>query len=429
MLNIQFIRENKELVKENIKKRFQEQKIPLVEELLKTDEKWRKLKSEIDGLRSERNKLSEQINQLKKADKDIKAILQKVKDIPEEIKEKEKTMQELSNKRQELLAKIPNIIHKSVPIGKDAEENKTVKTWGKTKKQAFKAKTHVELIEELGLADFEKSAEISGNGFYILKGDLALLNQALIQFAIGHMEKKGYVYIEPPLMLHQNILGAALDLEEFSKTIYRVDDGDLCLIGTSEYSLLGLHSNSFLQENELPKKYFSYTMCFRKEVGSHGINEKGLWRTHQFNKVEQFIFCKPEDSYTYYDELLNNSEEIFQALKLPYRVLECCSGDLAAWKSKSCDIEVWRPTTGKYEEVCSLSNCTGFQAENLNIKVVRKDGKRETLHTLNNTAIATSRAIVVLIENYQNKDGSVSIPEALQPYMGGRKKLRPLKKS
>ncbi len=309
-------------------------------------------------------------------------------------------------------------MHESVPIGKDDSENVEIRRWGEPRNFDFPIKNHVEILENLKIADFDTSAKTSGNGFYYLQGDLALLNQALIQFAIGFMRSKGYCYVEPPLMLHKEVLDAAMDTESFKDTIYSVNGEDLHLIGTSEHALLGLHANQAIPENELPKKYFSYSMCFRKEIGSHGINEKGLWRTHQFNKVEQFIFCKPEDSYKYYDELLQNSEELFQQLGLPYRVIECCSGDLAAWKAKSCDIEVWRPTTQGYGEVTSLTNCTAYQAEGLKIRVVYNDGNRTLLHTLNNTAVATSRALVAIIENYQQKDGSILIPEVLRPFMG-----------
>jgi len=315
-------------------------------------------------------------------------------------------------------------MHESVPLGKDDSENVELRKVGEIKEFNFPVKNHVEILEDLGLVDFETSAKVSGNGFYFLKGNLGLLNQALIRFTIDFMSSKGYTYIEPPLMLHKEVLDAAMDTVSFADTIYSINGEDLNLIGTSEHALLGLHTNEAINENELPKKYFSYSMCFRKEIGSHGINEKGLWRTHQFNKVEQFIFCKPEDSYKYYDELLSNSEEIFQKLGLPYRVIECCSGDLATWKAKSADIEVYRPTTKNYGEVTSLTNCTDFQARGLMIRVVYNSGERAILHTLNNTAVATSRALVAIIENYQNEDGSINVPEALKPYMNGLEVIR-----
>jgi seryl-tRNA synthetase len=421
MLDIKFVRENPELVKENLKKKFREDKLKTLDNLLKKDAEWRKLKKEIDDLRHKRNDVSQQINQAKKQGKDVKKFLADAKKIPILIDEKEKKAHLLFEEVKKELAQIPNIIHESVPLGKDETENKVIKTWGKPKKFDFTPKTHVELVENLGIADFETSAKTTGAGFYFLKGELALLNQALIRFAIDFMTKKGYEYIETPLMLKKQVLSAALDLPEFEKLIYEVKGEDLGLIGTAEHSILSMLVGSEISENELPKKIFSYSMCFRKEVGSHGINEKGLWRTHQFNKVEQFIFCKPEDSYKYYDELLKNSEEIFQSLEISYRINELCSGALSSWKSKSADLEAWRPTLNDYGELGSLSNCTDYQARDLNIKVIRKNGTREVLHTLNNTAIATSRTMVAILENYQNKDGTVTVPKVLLPYMQGIK--------
>ena len=416
MLSAKFVRENPDVCKENMKKKFLDPKV--VDEFLKHDKVLRSKKQNIDLLRSNRNKLSEDINKAKKEGKDIKSILAEVKSIPDKIKKLEEDyfhVEEICNQK---LAGIHNIMHKSVPVGKDESKNPTIKEWGKKKEFSFPIKNHVELCEELGVADFESSAQTSGNGFYFLHGSLALLNQALIRFAIDFMAKKGYEYVETPLMLKKEVLSASLNTEEFAQTIYEVDGEDLALIGTAEYSLLARYSGSTFTETDLPKKVFSYSMCFRKEIGSHGINEKGLWRTHQFNKVEQVILCKPEESYKLYGELMKNSEEILQALKLPYRIIEICSGDLAAWKTKSADLEVWRPTTKEYGEVMSLSNCTDYQVRDLNIKLDRK-GQVEIVHALNNTALATSRIMVAIIENYQQKDGSVVIPDVLVPYMPG----------
>jgi len=312
-------------------------------------------------------------------------------------------------------------MHESVPSGKDESENVEIEKFGEPKKFNFEIKNHVELAENLDVADFTRSAKVAGKGFYYLKGDLALLNQALIRFALDFMRDKGYQYIEPPLMLRKDVLSAALDTEEFSKTIYEVKHEDLALIGTSEYSLLGMHKDELFMESELPKKYFSYSMCFRREIGSHGINEKGLYRTHQFNKVEQFVFCKPGESYKYYDELMKNSIEFYKLLEIPTRTLEICSGDMATWKAKSSDLEAWRPTVKGYVEVGSLTNCTDFQARNLNIRVQLKNNDKVFLHTLNNTLVATSRALIAIVENNQQADGSIKIPKVLQPYMNGQK--------
>jgi len=427
MLGIKFVRENADLVRKNIERKQEIDRLVYLDNFLQLDEDWRKVKKEIDTLRHSRNSLSESINKAKKEGKDVKPIIAEAKEIPAKIKLEEEKIEKIEADMKQNLSQIPNIMHESVPVGKDDTENKVIKEWGEKKDFAFPVKNHVELLEELGLADFDRAADISGNGFYVLKGDLAMLNQALIQFTLQTMAKKKYVYVEPPLMIRKRILSAAMDVEGFKDSIYSVQDDDLHMIGTSEHALLGLHEDEAILEQDLPKKYYSYSMCFRKEIGSHGINEKGLWRTHQFNKIEQFIFCAPEESYKFYDELQANSEELFQALGLPYRIVECCTGDLALWKAKSSDIEVWRPTTKDYGEVTSLTNCTAYQAEGVNTKIVRKNGDRELLHTLNNTAVATSRALVAIIENYQNVDGSIDVPKVLQPFMLGKKKLEPLK--
>ena len=427
MLDIKLIRENPRLVKENIKKKFQDEKLALVDEIRKKDEEWRKLKYETDSLRNERNKISEEINKAKKAKDEKLAVelIKQAKEIPEKIKNIEGETEILEGEIKRLLLEIPNIISKKTPIGKDESKNKVIKKSGRIKKLEKKEiKNHVELIESLDLGDFEKSAEVSGKGFYYLKNKLGLLNQALIRFAIDFMKKKNYEYIESPLMLNESSIYASMDRKAIEESVYSIKNEDLNLIGTAEQSLLAMHSNDVLKEEELPKKYFSYSMCFRKEIGSHGINEKGLWRTHQFNKVEQFIFCKPEDSEKYYNELLKNSEEILKLLELPYRVVEMCSGALADWKHRSADLDIYRPTIRGYGEVMSLSNCTDYQARKLNIKVVDKHGNRRILHTLNNTSLATSRIMVAILENFQTKD-SIKIPKVLWKYAGFKEiKLR-----
>ena len=420
MIDIKLIRENPELVKENIKKKSQNQKLSLVDEIKKKDEEWRKLKYQADHLRKERNIVSEGINQAKKSKDNKKAeeLIKKAKSIPEEIAKLEEKEGKLQEEIRQLMIQIPNIISKHVPVGKDATENKEIKKAGKIPKFGFPIKNHVELTEALNIADFETSARVTGKGFYYLKNELALLNQALIRLAIDILKKKKYEYIETPLMLNEKSIYASMDKQAIEQSVYSIKDEDLNLIGTAEQSLLAMHSSDTIPESELPKKYFSYSMCFRKEIGAHGINEKGLWRTHQFNKVEQFIFCKPEDSEKLYDELLNNSEEILKALELPYRIIEICTGDLADWKFRSTDLEVWRPTTKEYGEVMSLSNCTDYQARKLDIKCIDKHGNRRVLHTLNDTALATSRILVCLLENNQQKDGSIKIPKALWKYTG-----------
>ena len=421
MLDIKLLRENPESYKEELKKRFLDDRLDLIDSCLSKDEEWRKIKYEEDGLRKKRNELSEKINKLKKKGEDISEVIKEVKEVPKKISELEEKRKELKEEIDAILRRLPTLSHKTVPKGKDDSENVTLKEIGDKKEVDFEIKNHVELLEEKEMADFETAANLSGNGFYLLKGDFALLNQALIRFTIEFMQRKKYVYIEPPLMIHKKVLDAAMDTVAFDETIYKIQgDDDLNLIGTSEHVLLGMHEGQTMPEDELPKKYFSYTMCFRQEIGSHGINEKGLWRTHQFNKIEQFIFSKPNESHQLFEELLENTEQLMQLLELPYRVIEICSGDLSIWKTKSYDLEVWRPTTKEYGEVASLSNCVDYQAHDLNIRMLNKQNERETVHTLNNTAIATSRILVAIVENYQNKDGSITIPKVLQPYMFGK---------
>lgn len=418
MIDIKLIRENRGLVENNMKDKFQDDKVPLVDEVRALDEKWRKLKAESDILRAERNTISKQISEAKKAGQNAHDLLKKAKNIPERIAEIEKESSELQSKINEIMLKIPNIMSDDVPKGKDASENKEIKKVGKIPKFKFEPKNHVELVEKLKLADFDASARVSGNGFYYLKGDLALLNQALIRFAIEFMTKKGYEFIEPPIMLNEKSIYASMDKKAIEQSVYDIKDEDLHLIGTSEQAVLAMHSNKTFQEAELPKKYVAYSICFRKEVGSHGINEKGLWRTHQFNKVEQFIFCKPEQSEKMYAELFKNSDEILRALKIPYRWIEICSGDLADWKYRSADFEGWRPTAKEYGELGSLSNCTDYQARKLGIKYFNKKGERIIVHTLNDTAIATSRMMVAILENNQQKDGTIKVPTVLVKYLG-----------
>jgi len=428
MLDIKLLRENVALVKANIKTKAQDQKLPLVDKAVALDVQWKKLKTKSDLLRASRNSVSKEISEAKKAGKDVKALMKKAGEIPGEIAKTEGEMVKVEGEIDLILRQLPNIIWKGVPKGKDSTGNVETYKGGKVPKFDFPVKNHVEVAEGLGVVDFDASARVAGNGFYYIKGDLALMNQALLRFAIDFMDKKGYTYIEPPVMLHEKEIFASMDKAAIAQSVYSIKDEDLNLIGTAEQSLLAMHSGQTLPEWELPKRYFAYTMSFRKEVGAHGINEKGLWRTHQFNKVEQFVFCRPEDSEKLYDELYNNSKEILEALQLPFRVLEICTGDLADWKYRSADFEVWRPKSNLYGEIMSLSNCTDYQARKLGIKCLGRDGEKRVLHTLNNTALATSRIMVAILENYQQKDGSVKIPDVLVPYMNGKKFIGSLKK-
>ena len=421
MLDIKFIRENPELVKENIKKKFQDEKIHLVDKVLEFDEEWRKEKKKADDLRHERNKISEEINQLKKAkdEKKAKELILKAKSIPEEIKKAETREEELRVLLDETLLKIPNIMSKRVPIGKSDAENVEEKKFGKPKKFSFPVKSHVEVLEGLGLVDFDSSARVSGNGFYYLEGDVALLNAALTDYARDLMVSRGFKYVETPLLLREEIIDCVTDLKDKQLQIYLVDDvkSKLALIGTSEHSLIGRYANQEINEKMLPIKQTSYSMCFRKEIGSHGIDEKGLYRTHQFNKIEMVVICNPDvkESEAFFKEMQGITIDIFKNLEIPIRVLRICSGDLGDLKYEQVDIEAWSPRQNKYFEVGSCSNLTESQARKLKI-YTRIKNERKVPHTLNNTAIATSRALVAILENNQQKDGSVKIPKVLWKY-------------
>ncbi len=428
MIDINLIRENPELVKENIKKKFQKEKIPLVDEVLEYDEKWRKLKYEEDNLRSERNKISRKINEAIKLKDKKKAeeLKKRAKKIPEKIEESKLKRKKFEEKIHEIMTKIPNMIHESVPIGKDETENVEIQRFGKIKKFNFPVKSHVELGEKLGVLDFDLSGSISGKGFYFMKGDLALLNMALINYARDFMIKKGFEYIEPPLMIREEILKGVYSNEEIDAMSYKIDNENLYMIATSEHPLIGQFIKKTLNGKDLPIKQTAYSMCFRKEIGSHGVDEKGIYRTHQFNKQEMIVICNPEDSYKWYTKMLEYSIELFKSLELPFRILECCSGDLADLKAKSLDLECWSPRRKEYFEVTSLTNMESAQARRLGIRIEHK-GKKYFAHTLNNTVIATSRALVAIMENNQQKDGSILIPKVLQPYMNGKKKIEPKK--
>ena len=421
MIDLKDLRERKDVYKKNNKKKNISEKI--VDQVLKLDEHWRGFRLKADKLRHERNKISGEINEAKKNKNEslAKKLIVKAKKIPGRMKNLEASEKKTFKDLNKSLRKIPNLMHPKVPKGEGEEGNKVLKTRGTKKKFGFKLKNHVEIMENLDLGDFDASAKTSGNGFYYLKGDLALLNRALINFTIDFMRKKKYTYLETPLMINRKVSAAAGDLEAFENALYKIEGEDLYMIPTAEHAILGMFSGKIVKEENLPLKFFGYSMCFRKEIGSHGINEKGLWRTHQFNKIEQFVFAKPEESWKIYEELLKNSEELMKLLGLPYRVLEMCSGDLGNWKARSHDIEVWRPTIKEYGEVGSLSNCTDYQARDLGILGLNKKGERYVLHTLNNTALATSRIMVAILENYQNRDGSVTIPKVLQKYMGKKK--------
>ncbi len=421
MIDIKLVRENPDLVKENIKKKFQDEKLPLVDKVKKKDEDWRRLKTQVDKLRHERNAISREISETKKKGKNTTSLLKKAQQIPNKIAEIEKKADKLQQEITEIMKIIPNIIHKSVPLGKDASQNLIREVIGKPTKPPFEIKNHAELGESLNLFDFDSSAHIAGNGFYFLKGEVALLNQAILNYARDFMVSHNYEYIEPPLMIRKKILEGVYSSKEIEAMAYKIENEDLYLIATSEHPIIGMFINKILNEKNLPIKITSYSMCFRREIGSHGIDEKGLYRTHQFNKQEMVVICHPNDSYIYYNELLSLSKELFINLGIPIKEVESCSGDLADLKAKGADLEAWSPRQQKYFEITSLTNMEEAQARRLNIKFIDKNNKKHFVHTLNNTAIATSRALIAIIENYQQEDGSIIIPPVLVPYMKGKR--------
>jgi seryl-tRNA synthetase len=422
MLDIKFIRENPNVIKEDLKKRGDNEKITWVDDLLAKDKNHKTLLKLNQELRHKRNTITNEINKLRKEGKDISEKVKEAKELPAKIKEADEKVNELQQKINYYLMRLPNILHKSVAVGKDETENKEVRKWGTKPKFDFKLVPHGELIEKLGLANFEDAVKVAGKGFYYLIGDLAMMEQALQRFAIDLLTKKGYKLVEPPLMLRRKPYEGVTDLADFETMMYKVegDNEELFLIATSEHPIGAMMMDKTLNEDQMPIKYCGLSSCFRKEIGSHGIDEKGLFRVHQFNKIEQFIFCKPEDSWKLHEELIDNAEKIFQKLKLPYRVVNICTGDIGIVAAKKYDIEAWMPREKEYKEVVSCSNCTSYQAVRLNIKY-RKQNEKEYIHTLNSTAIATGRALRAIIENYQQKDGSIKVPAVLQPYMQGIK--------
>ena len=417
MLDIRFIRENPGIVRKDLEKRNEKEKLEWLDDLLKKDIEYRKLLQENQKLRQRKNEITDEINVLKKKGEDIKNKVQEAKELPEKIKQSDEKVEELKNKIEYYLMRIPNVLHESVPIGKDANDNVVIKEWGKKPKFNFELKPHGELLHELGLANFEKAAEVSGHGFYYLLGDIARMELALVNFAVDSLSKEGYTLVEPPLMLRRQPYEGVTDLKDFETMMYKVDGEDLLLIATSEHPIAAMLINETLEEKQLPLKFVGYSPCFRKELGSHSIDTRGIFRVHHFNKVEQFVFCKPEDSWKFHEELLKNAEELFQKLEIPYRVVNICTGDIGIVAAKKYDIEAWFPRENLYREVVSCSNCTSYQATRLNIKY-RKGEEKEFVHTLNSTAIATSRALRAIIENFQQKDGTIKVPKVLQKYLG-----------
>ncbi len=420
MIDIKAMRETPELYKDNMKRKGRNSST--VDEVLSLDSSWRSVRKDIDDLRKKRNDLSKQANDAKKkGDNDtFQNILEEVKAVPAKIKELEEQESELLIQIEKLIRNIPNIMHKNVPQGKSDADNVELARFG-PEPVSKEVKAHQIIAEELGVADFESSATTSGAGFYYLEGDLALLNQALLRYAIEVMVKKDFRYVETPLLIRKDIISKVTDIHDQENMIYKIEDEDAYLIGTSEHSLIGRYIDASIEESNLPLKQTSYSMCFRREKGSHGLDERGLFRTHQFNKVEMIVICKPEDSELFYKQMQEITIEIFTGLELPTRVLQICTGDLGDMKHTQVDIEVWSPRRNDWIEVGSCSNLTDAQARSLGIRTKGKD--KFTPHTLNNTAMATSRALVAILENHQNEDGSITIPKVLRPWMFGKERI------
>ena len=429
MIDIKFLRENPDIVKENIKKKFQDEKIPLVDEVIELDKKSREAQSEADDLRAKMNKISKQIGALMGQGKkeEAEAVKKEVSDIKEKIKNLEPIEKELSDKVTSIMMRIPNIIDESVPIGKDDTCNVEIEKFGEPIVPDFEIPYHTDIMARFDGIDLDSAGKVAGNGFYYLMGDIARLHSAVISYARDFMIDRGFTYCVPPFMIRSNVVTGVMSFDEMEAMMYKIEGEDLYLIGTSEHSMIGKFIDTLNEEEKLPYKLTSYSPCFRKEKGAHGIEERGVYRIHQFEKQEMVVICKPEDSKKYYDVLWKNTVDLFRSLDIPVRTLECCSGDLADLKVKSCDVEAWSPRQQKYFEVGSCSNLGDAQARRLKIRVKGADKKKYFAHTLNNTVVAPPRMLIAFLENNLNEDGSVNIPKVLQPYMGGTEKLIPKK--
>ncbi len=426
MLDMKFLRENPEIVKENIKKKFQDHKIELVDKVIAMDKENRSLKQRGDELRSKRNAMSKEIGGLmaKGLKDEANAIKAKVQAMADEMKETEVKETELAEKIKEMMMQIPNIIHPTVPVGKDDSENVELQKYGEPVIPDFEIPYHTDIMERFEGIDLDSARKVAGNGFYYLMGDIARLHSAVISYARDFMIDRGFTYVVPPFMIRSNVVTGVMSFAEMEGMMYKIEGEDLYLIGTSEHSMFGKFIDTILDEKKLPYTYTSYSPCFRKEKGAHGIEERGVYRIHQFEKQEMIVVCKPEESADWFVKLYTNTVDLFRSLDIPVRTLECCSGDLADLKNKSVDVEAWSPRQKKYFEVGSCSNLTDAQARRLGIRVKGENGKYFA-HTLNNTVVAPPRMLIAFLENNLNKDGSVNIPEKLQPYMGGTKILMP----
>ena len=426
MIDIKFLRENPEAVKENIRKKFQDDKLPLVDEVIALDSEARKTQQEADTLRANRNKLSKQIGALMGQGKkeEAEAVKQQVADQAKQLEALSAKETELGEKITKIMRTIPNIIDSSVPIGKNDTENVEVKKYGEPAVPDFEIPYHTEIMERFNGIDLDSARKVAGNGFYYLMGDIARLHSAVISYARDFMIDRGFTYCVPPFMIRSSVVTGVMSFAEMYAMMYKIEGEDLYLIGTSEHSMIGKFIDTILPEQELPKTLTSYSPCFRKEKGAHGIEERGIYRIHQFEKQEMIVVCKPEESPMWFDKLWQNTVDLFRSMDIPVRTLECCSGDLADLKVKSFDVEAWSPRQKKYFEVGSCSNLGDAQARRLKIRVNGEDGKKYYAHTLNNTVAAPPRMLIAFLENNLQADGSIRIPEVLRPYMGGKTEIR-----
>lgn len=417
MLELRFIRENAELVRKNLEKRGQPALVDALDALLSADASHRDVLKSVEQLRQRRNSISRDINALKKAGKDASKLLREAQELPKKLQDAEVLEQKQRAAVLSLQRQIPNLLHDSVPFGKDESGNVLVREWGGKSIPDFQVQSHVDLIEKLGVADLARAAKTSGARFYFLKSELVLLDLALQRLALDFLVKKKFVPVYPPFLMRKEPYEGVTDLGAFEDVLYKIEGEDLYLIATSEHPMAAMHLDEVISENDLPLKYAGISTCFRKEAGAHGKDTKGIFRVHQFSKIEQFVFCKPEDSWTIHEELLQNAEHIAQTLEIPYRVVNICTGDIGAVAAKKYDVEAWMPAQNTYREIVSCSNCTAYQSVPLNVKFGKHGGSKEYVHTLNATALANPRMMVAILENFQQADGSVQIPKALHKYL------------
>lgn len=422
---MRFIRRNPEIVKDNLRKRGALEKIPLVDNVLFYDKEWRRLVTKVNSLREEHNIVTEEIAQLKKLGKNLSVKIREIKEIPERIKRLEQKAQVFQEKVRYILLRLPNIMHDTVPLGSDENDNVEIRRWGEVPNFNFKPKDHIELSLDLDLVDLERAAKVAGARFYYLKNELVQLNYALIKYALDFLENKNFTLFQPPYCIRREAVSGATSLSDFEDMIYKIEGENLYLLATSEHALVAFHRDEILDGKTLSLRYCAVSPCFRKEAGAHGRDTKGIFRTHQFEKIEQFIFCKPEDSWVEFEGLIANAEEYFRSLKIPYRVVNVCSGDLGTVAAKKYDLEAWLPGQNKYREVVSCSNCTTYQAVRSKIRYREKSNEPTVyVHTLNSTLVATERALIAILENYQQEDGSICIPKVLVPYMNSLEKIK-----